>query len=107
MRQVYGQQPVLGPRSAEATLIDVEADTGVSSLWELEMTPRPSGTYRLAVAELLYDDALTGRQEKITADALMEFTADALKSVREKTRVFSLRLKSPARLGLWTKPSWA
>ena len=79
VRQVYGQQPVLGPRSAEATLIDVEADTGVSSLWELEMTPRPSGTYRLAVAELLYDDALTGRQEKITADALMEFTADALK----------------------------
>ncbi len=79
VRQVYGQQPVLGQRSAEVTLIDVEAETGLSSLWELEATPRPAGTYRLAQAELLYDDALTGRQEKITADVLMEFTADKIK----------------------------
>ena len=79
VRQVYGQQPVLGPRSAEVTLIDVEAETGLSSLWELEASPRPAGTYRLGVAELLYDDALTGRQEKISADAVMEFTADRLK----------------------------
>ena len=76
VRQVYGQQPILGQRSAEVTLIDVEAGTGLSSLWELEMTARPAGAYRLAVAELFYDDALTGRQEKLTADVVMEFTAD-------------------------------
>ena len=80
VRQVYGQQPVLGPRSAEATLIDVEQATGVSSLWELEMTPRPTGTYRVAVAELLYDDALTGRPEKISTDVVLEFTSDRLKA---------------------------
>ncbi len=79
VRQVYGQQPVLGARSAEVTLIDVEAETGLSSLWELEMTPRPAGNYRVATAELLYDDALTGRQEKLTADTVVEFTADARK----------------------------
>ncbi len=43
VRQVYGQQPALGQRSAEVTLIDVEAGTGLSSLWEMEMTARPSG----------------------------------------------------------------
>jgi len=79
VRQVYGQQPVLGQRSAEVTLIDVEAETGLSSLWELEMTPRPAGTCRVAIAELLYDDALTGRQEKLSADTVIEFTSDTLK----------------------------
>ena len=79
VRQVYGQQPAFGARSAEVTLIDVEQATGLSSLWELEMTSRPPGTYRVAVAELLYDDALTGRTEKITADVVQEFTTDRLK----------------------------
>jgi len=76
VRQVPGQSPVFGPRSAEVTLIDVERGTGLSSLWELEMTPRPAGVYRLAVAELLYDDALTGRQEKLSAEIVWEFTSD-------------------------------
>ena len=79
VRQVYGQEPTFGLRTAEVTLIDVEQATGLSSLWEMEMTSRPPGTYRLAIAELLYDDALTGRQEKITADVVMEFTADRLR----------------------------
>ena len=79
VRQVYGQQPTLGARSAEVTLIDVEQSTGLSSLWELEVTPRPSGTYRLAVGELFYDDALSGRAEKLTADVLLEFTTDRAK----------------------------
>ncbi len=76
VRQVYGQQPVYGTRTAEVTLIDVEAGTGLSSLWELEATPRPAGTYRIGQAELLYDDALTGKPEKLTADAVLDFTAD-------------------------------
>ena len=76
VRQVYGQQPVLGPRSAEATLIDVEQSSGVSSLWELELSARPAGVCRAAVAELLYDDALTGRPEKLHADVVWEFTGD-------------------------------
>ena len=76
VRQVYGQQPVYGNRTAEVTLIDVERDTGLSSLWELEISPRPAGTYRVARAELLYDDAATGRPEKLSADTVMDFTTD-------------------------------
>jgi Ca-activated chloride channel family protein len=79
VRQVYGQQPAFGPRLAEVALIDVEQATGLSSLWEMEMTARPPGTYRLAVAELFYDDALTGRPETITTDILLEFTTDQRK----------------------------
>lgn len=75
-RQVYGHQPVFGPRTAEITLSDVEQGTGLSSLWELEMTPRPAGTYRVALAELLYDDAITGRPEKLSAEAVVDFTTD-------------------------------
>jgi len=76
VRQVYGRQPVFGPRTAEVTLSDVEQGSGLSSLWELEMTPRPAGTYRVARAELLYDDAVTGRPEKLSAEAVVDFTTD-------------------------------
>ena len=76
LRQVYGQSPVYGPRTAEVTLVDVERDSGLASVWELELSPRPAGTYRVAQAELVYDDALTGRSEKLTADAVLDFTTD-------------------------------
>ncbi len=76
VRQVYGQQPIFGPRTTEVTLSDVEQGIGLSSLWELELTPRPAGTYRVARAELLYDDAITGRPEKLSADAVIDFTTD-------------------------------
>jgi Ca-activated chloride channel family protein len=76
IRQVYGQQPVYGNRTAEVSLIDVARGTGLMSLWELEISPRPAGTYRIARAELLYDDAGTGRPEKVSADLVMDFTTD-------------------------------
>lgn len=76
IRQVYGQQPVYGNRTAEVPLIDVARETGLASLWELEISPRPAGTYRIARAELLYDDAGTGRPEKVSVDVVMDFTTD-------------------------------
>jgi len=76
VRHVEGQQPVFGARTAEVNLIDVEQGAGLSSLWELEVMPRPAGTYRLAVAELHYDDSATGRREVLTADVIQEFTTD-------------------------------
>lgn len=76
VRQVYGQQPVFGNRMAEVTLIDVERQTGLSSLWELEMTARPPYPYRIAQAELIYDDAVTSREERLAAEAVLEFTSD-------------------------------
>ena len=100
VRQVYGQQPVYGQRTAEVTLIDVERETGLSSLWELEISPRPAGTYRVARAEMLYDDALSGRPERLSADAVMDFTTDrALIDTHVDSRVQSeLAVARAARL---------
>ncbi|MCC6484218.1 MAG: VWA domain-containing protein [Armatimonadetes bacterium] len=76
VRQVYGKQPVWGDRRAEVTLADLERGETLSALAEMELGNRPGGTYRIARVELLYDDALTGRQERATGDAVFEFTAD-------------------------------
>ena len=73
VREASGHAPFFGPRSAEVGLVDVEGGSGVASQWELELAARPPGTYRVAVAELLYDDARTGRQEKVSADVVVEF----------------------------------
>ncbi len=76
VRQVYGKQPTWGDRRAEVTLADLEKGETLSALAELELGNRPGGVYRVARIELLYDDALTGRQEQRTGDAVFEFTAD-------------------------------
>ena len=74
IREASGQLPVFSPRSAETGLVDVEGGAAIASYWEMELTPRPPGTYRVALAELLYDDARTGRQEKAAADVVVEVT---------------------------------
>ncbi len=77
VREASGQLPVFSPRSAEVGLVDVEGGAAIASYWELEMTPRPPGTYRIALAEIFYDDARTGRQEKAAADVVVEVTDDS------------------------------
>jgi len=73
VREASGHSPVFGPRSAEVGMVDIEGGSGVAALWELEMTARPPGTYRVAQAEALYEDARTGRQEKVSAEVVVEF----------------------------------
>lgn len=73
VREASGHAPIFGPRSAEVGLVDVEGGSGVAALWELELTARPPGTYRVALAEVLYEDARTGRQERVSADVIVEF----------------------------------
>ena len=73
VREASGHAPVFGPRSAEIGLVDVEGGSGVAALWEMELTARPAGAYRVAQAEVLYEDARTGRQEKVGADVVVEF----------------------------------
>ncbi|MBI3912544.1 MAG: VWA domain-containing protein [Armatimonadetes bacterium] len=77
VRQVYGQQPVFGNRTVEIALPDLERGTAVSALVEMEFGPRPAGTYRVARAELLYDDCVTGAVGlSLAQDAVFEFTND-------------------------------
>ena len=76
VRQVYGKQPSFGQKYAEVVLSDLERGSAVSALWELGFDPRPTGTYRIARAELTYDDSSSGRTEVISQDAVIQFNAD-------------------------------
>lgn len=76
VRQVYGQQPTFGANAAEIVLSDVERESGISSLWQFEVSPRPDGNFRTIRAELLYDDASTGRCERLSAEVIHSFTRD-------------------------------
>jgi len=76
IRQVYGRKPSFGQRYAEVNLVDMERGSAMSVLCELEFAPRPAGIYRVLKPELFYDDAVTGRNEVLTADVEFEFTQD-------------------------------
>jgi len=76
VRQVYGKHPAFGVRTSEVTLTDLERGSAQSALWELEFNPRPAGVYRVARAELTYDDSVSGKQERLVQDLVFEFTPD-------------------------------
>jgi Ca-activated chloride channel family protein len=77
LRQVYGRQfSMSNPRQAEVALSDLERGMAMSVLCEFEFAPRPAGVYRIAKACLSYDDAVTGKNEVLTADIEFEFTPD-------------------------------
>jgi Ca-activated chloride channel homolog len=76
-RYVYGVQgPQFGQRSVEFQLPDIERGSTVSNLTELEFDRHVPGTYRVVRAELMYDDAVSGRMETVSADAVVEFVGD-------------------------------
>ena len=78
VRQVYGQQPALGPRTVEVQLPDLERGASLRTLVEFGFGRRPAGTYRVARAEITYDDCVTGAfNQRIEADLVFNFTADA------------------------------
>ncbi|MDO8684142.1 MAG: VWA domain-containing protein [Armatimonadota bacterium] len=76
VRQAYGKLPTYGARSAEVTLTDLERGSAQSALWEVEFMPRPAGVYRVARVELIYDDSVSGRPERLVQDVVFEFTPD-------------------------------
>ncbi len=73
-RYVYGvPNPRLAQRTVEFTLADIERGATVANLSELEIDRHVPGTYRIARAEVTYDDAVSGRTETIAGDAVVEF----------------------------------
>lgn len=78
VRQVYGHQPTYGNRVVNIMLSDLEADTELKSLWEFELSARTAGLYRIAHADIRYDDLNTGRPERLSANLLYQFTAEDL-----------------------------
>jgi Ca-activated chloride channel family protein len=77
VRQIFGQLPTFGNRSVEVPLPDLERGTSLSSIVELDLGRRPPGSYRVARAEVVYDDAVTGAMGQTLADDLVfEFVTD-------------------------------
>ncbi|MHB1001231.1 MAG: vWA domain-containing protein [Armatimonadota bacterium] len=77
LRQIYGRHPVISdPRHIEVPLVDLERGSAMSVLCEFDFMPRTAGVYRVIKAELLYDDAVSGRSETLAADVVFEFTPD-------------------------------
>jgi Ca-activated chloride channel family protein len=77
VRQIYNKLPTYGHRTAEVTLADLERGEVQTAIVELELAPRPGGTYRVAKVEIVYDDSSTGRTETVAADVVIDFTTDA------------------------------
>ncbi len=76
-RYVYGvPQPKIAARTVEFELADIERGKVVSNLSELEFDRHVPGTYRVAKVDVTYDDAVSGRTEVLTADAVIEFATD-------------------------------
>jgi Ca-activated chloride channel homolog len=77
IRQVYNQTPVLGPRTAELQLPDLERGASQRTLVELSLGRRPPGTYRVAKIEVGYDDCVTGAfNQRIEGDLVFNFATD-------------------------------
>lgn len=77
MRQVYGQQPILGPRTAEVQLPDLERGASQRTLVELGLGRRPAGVYRVAKVELYYDDCVSGAfNQRLDGDLVFNFSTD-------------------------------
>ncbi|MCC6446698.1 MAG: VWA domain-containing protein [Armatimonadetes bacterium] len=77
VRQVYGLYPVFGQRTASVNLVDLERGATLAALFELELGARPSGTYRVARADLTYENCVTGKSEHLSGDLAYEFAPDA------------------------------
>jgi Ca-activated chloride channel homolog len=77
LRQVYNQQPILGQRTAEVQLQDLERGASQRTLVELSLGRRPPGTYRVARIEVYYDDCVTGAfNQRMEGDLVFQFVND-------------------------------
>jgi Ca-activated chloride channel family protein len=77
VRQVYGQQPIFGPRTVEVQLPDLERGASLRTLIEMSLGRRPAATYRVARVEVTYDDCVTGAfNQRLEGDLVFNFVAD-------------------------------
>jgi Ca-activated chloride channel family protein len=85
-----GYRP-LSDRDVQVTLGELEKGQPRSLLVELLITPRPAGSYRIAQAEVSYDvPGLKLVNEKVKADILLDFTADAVKAKQYEPEVMNI-----------------
>ncbi len=88
LRQVYGHTVPFGQREVILHLADLERGTDLDVAIDLEFQNHPLGLYRVLVGELTYDDAISGKTERLSADVILEFTSDnSLCEVPQNPRV--------------------
>jgi Ca-activated chloride channel homolog len=66
-----------GGREFAVPLADMERGAVLQQVFDFDLTNHPLGHYRVAGGRLVYDDSVTGKQETIELDMVMEFTADS------------------------------
>jgi len=76
LRQVYGHDVPFGESMVEIDLADIEKGTDLGLAIDLEFPNHPLGHYRVASGRLAYDDAISGKNESVDIDLVLEFTAD-------------------------------
>ena len=85
-----GYRP-LSDRDVQVGLGELEKGQPRSLLVELLIGPRPAGSYRVAQAEVNYDvPGLKLAGEKIKADILLDFTADAARAKQYEPEVMNI-----------------
>lgn len=81
----------LSDRDVQVTLGDLEREQGQSVLVEMLISPRQSGTYRIAQAEVGYDVAALGLVgERVKADVILDFTADPAQALQSNPYVMNI-----------------
>ncbi len=69
-------------------LADLERGASIQQVFDFEFTNHPLGHYRVAHGKLTYDDLVSGKNEIIDIDFVIEFTADSARySVAQSPRV--------------------
>lgn len=58
------------------SMADMERGSTLQQVIDLEFANHPLGHYRVAGGRLTYDDAVSGRQESVEIDLVMEFTSE-------------------------------
>jgi Ca-activated chloride channel family protein len=85
-----GYQP-LSDRDVQVTLGELEKGQPRSLLVELLISPRPAGSYRIAQTEIAYDvPGLQLVNEKVKADIMLDFSADAIQAKRYDAEVMNI-----------------
>jgi len=58
-------------------MADMERGSTIQQVIDLEFANHPLGHYRVAGGRLTYDDAVSGQNESVNVDLVMEFSSDA------------------------------
>ncbi len=76
LRAATGHTVPPGDREFKLALADLEKGSVLQQVFDFEFQNHPLGHYRIAAGKLMYDDSVSGRQEVVDLDFVMEFTAD-------------------------------